>query len=179
MADDTNSSYTPGRLEGRRSTGRQGGPREPGGFRIRLSDNEMQAARALQEAFGLRSTVAVLGFALRSMAQQLEQGQLTELVQQHQTQAGGARDSGFPRGDNRGHRGGDRETRSQRPPKADPFARPSKPVPPPPAAEPDQELALSVQGAGDTSNANTEVTAAELSTEPSSVPSEATINGST
>ena len=31
--------------------GRSGGNREGGGFRIRLSENEMRSARALQEAF--------------------------------------------------------------------------------------------------------------------------------
>ena len=56
--------------------GRSGGNREGGGFRIRLSENEMRSARALQEAFNLRSTVAVLGFALRTLGQMLEDGQL-------------------------------------------------------------------------------------------------------
>ena len=51
--------------------GRGGGNREGGGFRIRLSENEMRSARALQEAFNLRSTVAVLGFALRTLGQML------------------------------------------------------------------------------------------------------------
>ena len=52
--------------------GRGQGNREGGGFRIRLSDNEMRSARALQEAFNLRSTVAVLGFAVRTLGQMLE-----------------------------------------------------------------------------------------------------------
>ena len=50
------------RGEGGRGGGRGGrgpGNREGGGFRIRLSENEMRSARALQEAFNLRSTVAV------------------------------------------------------------------------------------------------------------------------
>ena len=109
MADDTNTPLADagsddsgrgrrdgGPREGRQRDGgqregggqRQGGQREAGGFRIRLSDNELQAARVLQEAFGLRSTVAVLGFALRTLAQQLEAGQLTELVAQQQALAG-------------------------------------------------------------------------------------------
>ena len=67
---------------------RSPGPRE-GGFRIRLSDNEMRSARALQEAFGLRSTVAVLGVALRALGQQLEEGKLEALVAEHRSQAGG------------------------------------------------------------------------------------------
>ena len=45
--------------DGQRSRGNRGGGREGGGFRIRLSDNEMRSARALQEAFNLRSTVAL------------------------------------------------------------------------------------------------------------------------
>ena len=50
------------REQGGRGRSRQGGQRDgAGGFRIRLSDNELQAARTLQEAFQLRSTVAVLG----------------------------------------------------------------------------------------------------------------------
>ena len=71
MAEDTPRSIPSPRQEGQGRSPRQGDNREPGGFRIRLSDNEMQAARALQEALGLRSTVAVLGFALRTLAQQL------------------------------------------------------------------------------------------------------------
>ena len=67
---------------------RSPGPRE-GGFRIRLSDNEMRSARALQEAFGLRSTVAVLGFALRALGQQLEEGKLEALVAELRSQTGG------------------------------------------------------------------------------------------
>ena len=52
------------------------GPREGGGFRIRLSDNEMRAARAVQEAFGVRSTVAALGLSLRTVAQLIEEGRI-------------------------------------------------------------------------------------------------------
>ena len=42
----------------------------------------MRSARALQEAFNLRSTVAVLGFAVRSLGQMLEDGQLEALIEQ-------------------------------------------------------------------------------------------------
>ena len=35
----------------------------------------MRAAQAIQESFGLRSTVAALGFAIRTVAQLLEEGQ--------------------------------------------------------------------------------------------------------
>ena len=111
--------------------GRNSGSREGGGFRIRLSDNEMRAVRALQEAFNLRSTVAVLGFAVRTLAQMLEDGQLTELVAQQRAQGGGRR-SEDGRGDgNRGER--------NRTPRPDPFARPAKPQPPAPEPEPAAE----------------------------------------
>jgi hypothetical protein len=56
-----------GRREGQRGRGTRGGNRDAGGFRIRLSDNEMSAAKALQDAFNLRSPVAVLGFAVRTL----------------------------------------------------------------------------------------------------------------
>ena len=123
--------------------GRGGGNREGGGFRIRLSDNEMRSARALQEAFNLRSTVAVLGFALRTLGQMLEDGQLDELIEQQRNQAPrGRREGGGGRdrdGGGRGRRGDDDRafSRGSRP---DPFARPSKPQPEPePTPEPAEE----------------------------------------
>ena len=100
-----------------------------GGFRIRLSDNELRAARTIQDAFQLRSTVAVLGFALRTVAQLLEQGALSELVEAQQQQPRERNErGGEPR--DRGVRAerGEREERVERAPKPDPFARPSKPV---------------------------------------------------
>jgi len=137
MAEDTSTPFPSERGGGADRGSRSPGNREAGGFRIRLSDNEMQAARALQEAFGLRSTVAVLGFALRTLAQQLEQGQLDALVAQHRAQAG-SREPG-PRGDDRrresseGMRvvGGGGGGRAQR---IYPFARPSRPGPSPAAS---------------------------------------------
>ena len=105
------------------------GGRDGGGFRIRLSDNEMQGARALQEAFGLRSTVAVLGFSLRTLAQMLEQGQLDELIAQHRAQAG-SRPSG-PREGGRGERRRDRFSPDRdggRGERVNPFARPARPA---------------------------------------------------
>jgi len=135
MADETfnprSQDRQPGASRGGRGgAGREQGGREPGGFRIRLSDNEMRAARAVQEAFGLRSTVAALGMALRTTAQLLEQGQLDALVAQHREQAPSRGDG--PRGD--GPRGGSRpggrgEGRGERAPRVDPFARPSRPAP--------------------------------------------------
>jgi hypothetical protein len=124
---------------GERSTA----PRE-GGFRIRLSDNEMRSARALQEAFGLRSTVAVLGFALRTLGQQLEEGKLEELVALHRAQSssrgpgsgpgtGGRPEGRRERPEGRGGGGGGRlqEGRGQggRGGRVDPFARPARPTP--------------------------------------------------
>ena len=110
---------------------RDGGSREQGGFRIRLSDNEMRAARAVQEAFGLRSTVAALGLSIRTVAQLLEEGKLDEVLAQHRAAGGnrpprerreGGRDGGG-RGERseRGERGGSRPN---------PFARPSRPAAP-------------------------------------------------
>jgi len=130
MAEDTPRSIPSPRQEGQGRGPRQGDNREPGGFRIRLSDNEMQAARALQEALGLRSTVAVLGFSLRTLAQQLEAGQLDELVAQQRAQAPDRGPAGAGRGERRGPRdeartGGGGGNRAAR---ANPFARPSKPV---------------------------------------------------
>ena len=166
MADDTTSSRQDfpsqgGRdqdsrgQEGRQGGNRQGGNREPGGFRIRLSDNEMRAARTVQEAFQLRSTVAALGFSIRTVAQMLEDGQLDELVAQQRSQAtpqrqgGGGRPEGRGRDGGQGGRGqggggqgggGQGGGGQDRAPRANPFARPSKPpaaVPAAPADEPE------------------------------------------
>ena len=140
MAEDSTPSYGThdgDNREGRDSPGRGGrqtGPKEPGGLRIRLSDNEMKAARALQEAFGLRSPVAVLGFALRTLAQQLENGQLDALVAQQRAEGPGRsrpreEEGGGERRErrDRGERGG--QVRQVR---VDPFARPSRPAAPVP-----------------------------------------------
>ena len=123
-----------GGRDGQRSRGNRAGGREGGGFRIRLSDNEMRSARALQEAFNLRSTVAVLGFAVRSLGQMLEDGQLDALIEQQRNQParsgrrdGGGRDGGGRDGGGRGRRFDDeRSNRGSRP---NPFARPAKPQP--------------------------------------------------
>ena len=131
-----------GGRDGQRSRGNRGGGREGGGFRIRLSDNEMRSARALQEAFNLRSTVAVLGFAVRSLGQMLEDGQLDALIEQQKNQParGGRRDGGGRGGGGRGRRFDDeRGGRGSRP---NPFARPAKPQPEAaaePVAEPEAE----------------------------------------
>jgi hypothetical protein len=110
------------------------GSREGGGFRIRLSDNEMRSARAVQEAFGVRSTVAALGLSLRAVAQLLEEGRIDDIVAQHKASAGSR-----GRGERRGP--GARPERSERPAsnRPNPFARPSKP--PAPVAEAPAEAA--------------------------------------
>jgi hypothetical protein len=155
MADDTTSSaqdfpssgerdQAPRGQEPRQGGNRQGGNREPGGFRIRLSDNEMKAARAVQEAFQLRSTVAALGFSIRTVAQMLEDGQLDALVTQQRSQAAPQRQGGGGRSEGRGHGGGGPHGGGQggggqdRAPRANPFARPSKPPAPAPAAPADE-----------------------------------------
>jgi len=104
--------------------GGRGQNNREGGFRIRLSDNEMRAARSLQEAFNLRSTVAVLGFALRTLAQMLEDGSLDNLVNEHRSQS--------PSNDQRrglGDRGNyNYQNNNAINTKPNPFARPEKPV---------------------------------------------------
>jgi hypothetical protein len=155
MADETSATPQQG--------GRPGGNREPGGFRIRLSDNEMRAARALQDAFRLRSTVAVLGFSLRTLAQMLEEGKLDELVAQQRAQGGDRDGRGAPRprrsgGEDRGPGEGSRA------PRIDPFARPSRPANPAAAeAEAPAESAVEVAAADASEAADTsaEATASE------------------
>ncbi|WP_320674404.1 hypothetical protein [Prochlorococcus sp. MIT 1341] len=107
--------------------GRGPGNRDGGGFKIRLSDNEMRSARALQEAFNLRSTVAVLGFSLRTLGQMLEEGKLDEVLELSKSQDQhkvGRRDesSNFSR------KGGFNNPRKGEN-KPNPFARPDKPQP--------------------------------------------------
>ena len=131
MADDTPPSQPRTDRGGRSGGDRPAGNREPGGFRIRLSDNEMRAAQAIQESFGLRSTVAALGFAIRTVAQLLEEGKLEGLVAQQRAQ--GDRAPGErSQGERRSGAGDGRLNRQERAPRIDPFARPSKPAPPSP-----------------------------------------------
>ena len=59
---------------------RSGGNRDGGGFRIRLSDNEMKAVRSIQESFQLKSTVAVLGFSVRTLSEMIEDKDLMESI---------------------------------------------------------------------------------------------------
>jgi hypothetical protein len=139
MADDTTTSHPRDDRGERPSGGRPPGNREPGGFRIRLSDNEMRAARAIQESFGLRSTVAALGTLLGDEG--IELAVLQHLGHGADREAqGGNRGGDSPRGDGpRGDRrpgGGEgRGSRPERGPRIDPFARPSKPAPVVPVVE--------------------------------------------
>lgn len=108
------------RLSGERSSRSPG--REQGSLRIRLSDNELRAAQLIQERFQLRSTVAALGFCLRTMAQMVEQGQLSEenLATQLPQHSGPSR------------RGGGQQPKTQAPAvRPDPLARPAKQQPKP------------------------------------------------
>ncbi len=59
---------------------RSGGKRDVGGFRIRLSDNEMKAVKSIQETFQLRSTVAVLGFSVRTLSEMIKDEKLIEAI---------------------------------------------------------------------------------------------------
>tara|TARA_Y100001968_G_scaffold267041_1_gene256806 strand:- start:510 stop:1010 length:501 start_codon:yes stop_codon:yes gene_type:complete len=104
---------------GRGNNFREGG----GGFRIRLSDNEMRAARSLQEAFNLRSTVAVLGFALRTLGELLEQGQLQDLINQYQEQNSQRQNKNYQSDQSESERIASSHQQS----KPNPFARPAKP----------------------------------------------------
>ena len=60
--------------------GKYGGNRDNGGFRIRLSDNEMKAVKTIQETFQLKSTVAVLGFAVRSLSELIRDENVKDLI---------------------------------------------------------------------------------------------------
>lgn len=141
MAEENNASFPQARDGGSRG-GRQGGNREGGGqrdgggFRIRMSDNELRAVKAIQDAFNLRSPVAALGFSVRTVAQLLEDGQLDALVAEQRANGGGR-----PEGRRDGRRGEGRPERGGAgggAARVNPFARPQKPVaatPAPAAAE--------------------------------------------
>ena len=164
MTDSNSDSRQQGRQGeggGGSRGGRNSGNREGGGFRIRLSDNEMRAVRALQEAFNLRSTVAVLGFAVRALAQMLEDGQLTELIAQQRAQGGGRRSED---GRGEGNRG-----EWNRTPRPDPFARPAKPQPPAPDPEPAAEPEPAVEAeASPETEASTDASASDGTSTPAS-----------
>ena len=62
---------------------RSSGRRDGGGFRIRLSDNEMKAVKSIQETFQLRSTVAVLGFSVRTLSEMIKDEKLIESITEY------------------------------------------------------------------------------------------------
>jgi len=62
---------------------RSGGRRDGGGFRIRLSDNEMKAVKSIQETFQLRSTVAVLGFSIRTLSEMIKDEKLIKSIKEY------------------------------------------------------------------------------------------------
>ncbi len=62
---------------------RSGGRRDGGGFRIRLSDNEMKAVKLIQETFQLRSTVAVLGFSVRTLSEMIKDENLITSIKEY------------------------------------------------------------------------------------------------
>ena len=59
---------------------RYGGKRETGGFRIRLSENEMNSVKNIQEIFQLKSTVAVLGFSVRTLSELIKNENIKEEI---------------------------------------------------------------------------------------------------
>ena len=63
--------------------GKFGGNKVSSGFRIRLSDNEIKAARTIQENFQLKSIVAVLGFSVRTLSELIKDNDLKELVSKY------------------------------------------------------------------------------------------------
>ena len=65
------------------SRDRSGGRRDGGGFRIRLSDNEMKAVKSIQETFQLRSTVAVLGFSVRTLSEMIKDEKLIGSIKEY------------------------------------------------------------------------------------------------
>ena len=68
------------------SRNRFGGNKENSGFRIRLSENEMKAAKVIQEKFQLKSTVAVLGFAVRTLSELVKEEELKDTLNKYLTE---------------------------------------------------------------------------------------------
>jgi len=160
MTDETSTTPPQG--------SRAGGNREPGGFRIRLSDNEMRSARALQEALGLRSTVAVLGFCVRTLGQMLEEGKLDDVVAQQRSQAG-KREGGRPR-----RPADEGPGRPEKAARVNPFARPSRPAPAPAEAPDPAEAAVVITDAEDSAEGLTGDGAGDQAPEATPEPAEDT-----
>ena len=62
------------------------GNKEHSGFRIRLSENEMKAAKIIQEKFQLKSIVAVLGFAVRTLSDLVKDEELKNTLNKYVTE---------------------------------------------------------------------------------------------
>ena len=99
--------------------GRSGGNRDGGGFRIRLSDNEMKAVKSIQEKFQLKSTVAVLGFSVRTLSEMIKNETLIESITKY------AKNNNNSSSLNQSIASENKGKRSS----ADPFARPIKNLP--------------------------------------------------
>ena len=69
-SENTNSNFR----------GKFNNKRESGGFRIRLSDNEMKSVKTIQENFQLKSTVAVLGFSVRTLSELIKDDNIREQI---------------------------------------------------------------------------------------------------
>ncbi len=95
---------------------RSGGRRDGGGFRIRLSDNEMKAVKSIQEAFQLRSTVAVLGFSVRTLSEMIKDEKLIESITTY------AKNNKNSSPNRQSHDNAENKTKTV----PDPFARPVK-----------------------------------------------------
>ena len=82
---NSNFGNNPGQenYRSRSNRDRSGGRRDGGGFRIRLSDNEMKAVKSIQETFQLRSTVAVLGFSVRTLSEMIKDEKLIESITEY------------------------------------------------------------------------------------------------
>ena len=98
---------------------RFGSRRDGGGFRIRLSDNEMKAVKSIQETFQLRSTVAVLGFSVRTLSEMIKDEKLIGSITQY---ANNNKNSSSPKKELA-------YEKKSKIPEANPFARPVKKTP--------------------------------------------------
>ena len=85
FSNNTGQENYRGRSNNERSNfrDRSGGRRDGGGSRIRLSDNEMKAVKSIQETFQLRSTVAVLGFSVRTLSEMIKDEKLIKSIAEY------------------------------------------------------------------------------------------------
>ena len=125
--EQNNNHFSRSREDNRNGArGGKGYGNREGGFRIRLSDNEMRAARSIQETFNLRSTVAVLGFALRTLAQLIEEGELNNFIEHYQPSNTNNRTNSMRHHRNRNHSESNQQGSFNEKTKVNPFERPVK-----------------------------------------------------